>query len=88
MVDSERLPGCRDLRACMSPRVNHTAVTVPQFENATRNHVPPRWKPWLALVLQVQFQKHTIAGCFTCRLTWNSYQFTLRHQSAMFVYRK
>ena len=41
-----------------------------------------RWKPRLALVLQVQFQ------CFTCHQTRNSYQITLRHQSEMFVYRK
>ena len=56
MVASERLPGFR--RACMSPRVRHTAVTAPQFENTTRNHNPLRWKYRLALVLQVQFQKH------------------------------
>jgi len=53
MVDSERLPGCRDLRACMCPRVRRTAVTAPQFENTTRNHSPLRWKPRLALILQV-----------------------------------
>jgi len=32
--------------------------------------------------------RNTIAECFTCCLVQNSYQFTLRHQSAMFVYRK
>jgi len=88
MVDSEKLPGCRDLRACMSPRVRHMAVTAPQFENTLQNHGPLRWKSRLALVIQVQFQKPTIAECFTCRLMWNSYQFTLHHQSATFVYRK
>ena len=29
MVASERLPGCQDLRACMSPQVRHMAVTAP-----------------------------------------------------------
>jgi len=85
MVDSERLPGCRDFRACMSPQVSHMPVTAPRFENTTRNHGPPGWKPRLALVLQVQFQKHE---CFTCRLMRSSYQFTLHHQLAMFAYRK
>jgi len=42
MVDSEKLPGCQDLRAYMSPRVNHTAVTAAQFENTMWNHVPRR----------------------------------------------
>jgi len=42
MVDSEKLPGCQDLRAYMSPRVSHTAVTAAQFENTMLNHVPRR----------------------------------------------
>ena len=88
MLTSDRLPACQDLRACMFPRVRHTAVTAPQFKNTMRNHGPLRGKPRLALVLQVKFQKHTIAECFTCHLMWNSYQFTLHHHSSMFLYRK
>jgi len=55
----------------MSPRVRHTAVTAPQFENITWNHDPFRQKPRIAIVLQVQFQKHTIAECFMCCLMQN-----------------
>jgi len=43
-VTSERLPGCRDLRGFMSPRVRHMAVTAPQFENTMQNHKLLRWK--------------------------------------------
>jgi len=35
---SDRSPGCRDLRTCMSPWVRHTTVITPRFENTTQNH--------------------------------------------------
>jgi len=38
MLTSEKLPGCWDLRACMSPQIRRTAVTAPQFKNTTWNH--------------------------------------------------
>ena len=44
---------------------------------------------WINQVISfTSSKKHTIAECFTCRLTRNSYQFILHHQSVMFVYRK
>ena len=52
-----------DLRVCTSPQVRHTAVTGTLFKNTMQNQDPLRWKPRLASVLQVQFQKHIIAEC-------------------------
>jgi len=75
-LTSERLPACRDLRACTSPWVRHMAVTA----NSSRMQCGITNQSGENLVYHLQFHKHTIAECFTCHLTENSHQFTLHHQ--------